>query len=76
MIDGVKVCFRKDKMIARVTAAGKADMIDAEVMAMMDNLDGCEASASCWERVVKGAPVYWVVGKDGNGAYVADVDCD
>ena len=76
MVGGVRICFRKDKMIARITAAGMADKLTPDVMATMDNLDGCEASASCWERVVNDAPVYWVVGKDGTGEYVHEDDCE
>lgn len=67
--------FYKELMIKRVTEMGKADMIDDTVMAIMDNLDGQEASASCWLRVVKGEPVYYVVGKDGKGDYVNENDC-
>ena len=68
--------FKKAKMIERVTQAGKADMIDDEALKIMDNLDGQEVIASCWERVVKGAPVYWCVGKDGIGNYVNENDCE
>lgn len=67
--------FYKDLMIERVTKEGKADMITPDVIKIMDNLDGQEASESCWERVVKGAPILYVIGKDGRGDYVFEGDC-
>ena len=67
--------FSKEKMVARITADGRADMIDDEVISIMDNLDGCEASASCWRRQVYDEPVLWVVGKNGEGQYVNEDDC-
>ena len=68
--------FSKDKMIARIKKEGREDMIDGEVMAIMDNLDGQTAEASNWRRVVHGEPVMWVVGKDGHGTYVNEDDCE
>ena len=67
--------FSKQKMIDRITKEGRAELIDEQALKIMDNLDGCEASASCWERVVKDEPVLWVIGKDGNGEYVNEADC-
>ena len=68
--------FSKAKMIARIKKEGREDMIDNEVTAIMDNLDGQTAEASCWRRVVHGEPGLWVVGKDGNGQYVNEADCE
>ena len=67
--------FSKQKMIERLTREGKADQIDDEIEAIMDNLDGQEASSSCWNRQVYGDPVLWVVGKNGHGDYVNEEDC-
>ena len=67
--------FSKQKMIERLTKEGRADMITDEIMAIMDNLDGQEADASCWRRRVYEEPVYYVVGKDGKGEYVNENDC-
>ena len=67
--------FSKDKMVARLTKAGLADQITPDVIKIMDNLNGQQATASCWLRVVHGEPVYWVVGKDGHGEYVNEADC-
>ena len=66
--------FSKEKMIKRVTEEGKADMLTPEIMALMDNIDGCEVSTSCWLRTVYQEPVYWVVGKDGTGLYINEKD--
>lgn len=67
--------FYKERMIARLTKEGLADQITPEIIAIMDNLDGQEATASCWNRRVFGEPVYWVIGKDGTGEYVNEYDC-
>lgn len=67
--------FSKDRMIARITREGKANMITEEITRIMDNLDGQKADASCWNRRVYGEPVYWVIGKDGKGQYVHEDDC-
>ena len=67
--------FSKERMVKRVTDAGMGHMLDKKALAKMDDLDGCEASASCWERVVNGKPLLWVVGKSGEGSYVNEADC-
>lgn len=67
--------FSKQMMIERLTAEGRADAITDGVIAIMDNLDGQEASASCWKRQVYGEPVLYVYGKDGQGEYVNEADC-
>lgn len=67
--------FSKEAMIKRLTEDGRADMITDDIIAIMDNLDGQEASENCWNRQVKGEPVLWVIGKDGHGEYVAEADC-
>ena len=68
--------FVKQKMIDRIKAEGREDMIDDEVMSIMDNLDGQECQRMCWRRVVLEEPVYWVVGKNGEGYYVNELDCE
>lgn len=68
--------FSKERMIRRLTEDGRADQITDEVMMIMDNLDGCEASPSCWRRRVYDEPVLWVKGKDGDGQYVNEDDCE
>lgn len=67
--------FKKEKMIARLTEEGRADQITPDIIAIMDSLDGQPASHICWERQVMGEPVLWVIGKDGKGHYVNELDC-
>lgn len=68
--------FSKKKMIERVTREGRADMINDEVMAIMDNLDGQEAGTNSWHRQVYGEPVLAVRGKDGKYYDVNELDCE
>lgn len=68
--------FCKDRMIARLTEEGRADAITDEDLAIMENLDGQEVNTTCWRRTVYDEPVYWVVGKDGQGQYVNENDCE
>ena len=67
--------FSKARMIKRLKEEGRADKITDEIVEIMDNLDGQEASDSCWRRTVFGEPVCWVIGKNGEGAYVNEQDC-
>jgi hypothetical protein len=68
--------FRKQKMIDRLTQEGKADQITKEIEEIMDDLDGQEVDTQCWDRQVKGEPVYWCVGKSGKGEYVHELDVE
>lgn len=67
--------FSKEKMIERITAEGREDMLTPDVISIMNNLDGQEAHTQCWKRVVMDEPVFYVIGKDGNGEYVNENDC-
>ena len=67
--------FRKELMIERLTKEGRADMIDAEVLSIMDNLDGQEARTNSWRRQVYGEPILACLGKDGRYYDVAEADC-
>ena len=67
--------FSKQKMLERIKCEGRMNLVGEVELAIMDNLDGCEVTESCWERVVKHAPVYWCVGKNGEGMYVNENDC-
>lgn len=67
--------FRKELMIERLTKEGLADKITEEIIAIMDNLDGQEAVENCWRRRVYDEPLLWVVGKNGKGEYVNELDC-
>ncbi len=68
--------FSKAKMIQRVTAEGRAEMITDDVIAIMDNLDGQEARTNSWSRQVYGEPVLAVIGKDGKHYDVNEEDCE
>ena len=77
-LDGEKghnMKFSKKRMIQRLTREGKTDKITPDIETIMDNLDGQEATASCWNRQVYGEPVLYVIGKDGKGEYVNESDC-
>ena len=67
--------FYKSLMMERLEKEGRIDQVNEEIEGIMDNLDGCEASESCWARRVDGKPVLYVVGKDGNGNIVNESDC-
>lgn len=67
--------FSKQMMIDRLTKEGRADQITESIIAIMDNLDGQEATENCWNRRVYEEPVLYVIGKDGNGEYVNEEDC-
>lgn len=68
--------FKKEKMIARIKEEGMAELITEDVLKIMDNLDGQRAEESCWRRRVYGEPVMYVIGKDGIGQYVNELDCE
>ena len=68
--------FSKEKMVARLIAEGRTDSLTPDIEAIMDNLDGQEATEHCWNRQVYGSPVLWVIGKDGVGEYVNEQDCE
>ena len=67
--------FSKQRMLDRIKSEGRMSLVGEKELALMDNLDGMECDVSCWQRVVYGEPVYWCVGKDGNGMYVNENDC-
>lgn len=68
--------FKKEKMLARIKAEGREEMVDGTVLAILENLDGQTATTSNWRRQVYGEPVLWVVGKNGEGEYVNEADCE
>lgn len=68
--------FSKQKMIERLMKEGKGDQITAEIEEIMNDLDGQEVTEQCWDRQVKDEPVYWCVGKSGNGNYVHELDVE
>lgn len=67
--------FRKKMMLERLEREGRSDMVDDKSLVIMNDLDGLEASASNWRRMVHGEPVLYVVGRSGKGMYVNEADC-
>ena len=67
--------FSKQKMLDRIKAEGRMDLVGETELGIMDNLDGQPVKKICWDRAVKDEPVYWCVGKDGKGEYVNENDC-
>ena len=76
MVDGVTLRFKKEKMLARIKAEGREDLIDETVLKIMDNLDGQEVSSANWNRQVYGEDVYYCYGKDGKVYDVAACECE
>ena len=75
MVNGCEMFFSKEKMIQRITAEGRTDMIDEVVMSIMDNLDGQPVGTNLWQRQVYGKNVYSCIGKDGKCYDVNANDC-
>ena len=67
--------FSKDLMMKRLEKEGMLDQVDEEIIKIMDDLDGQQVSSNCWNRQVYDEPVYWCVGKSGEGQYVNELDC-
>lgn len=70
------IVFRKEKMIDRVTKEGRASLINDVTIEIMDNLDGQSCNPFCWARSFNCEPVFLCVGKDGEGCYVNELDCE
>lgn len=64
--------FKKEKMIARLVKEGRAKEITPDAVAVMDLLDGEEATTHCWENVVMDRNVAYVPKHD---LYVNVDDC-
>ncbi len=67
--------FSKKKMMERLANEGRAEEVTPDLEAIMDALDGKEAIASCWRRVVYNEPVYYVRMGEKTGEYVNENDC-
>lgn len=70
------ITFSKDKMIARVKAEGKGDMLDQPTLAMMDMLDGLEAHPNRWRQTVHGEENAYYCELDGKQIPVNLLDCN
>lgn len=76
MVYGVKMVFKKERMLKRIEAEGRLDMVGEAELKIMDNLDGQEVSSANWSRAIYGDPVYSCRGKDGNVYDVNEQDCE
>lgn len=76
MVNGVKMVFKKERMMKRIKAEGLLHLVGEVDRQIMDNLDGQEVSSANWSRTVKGEPVYSCTGKDGKVYAVHEADCE
>lgn len=67
--------FSKELMLKRLEEQGMLDQVDDDIIKIMDDLDGQEVTESCWRRQVYDEPVYYCIGKSGEGNYVNENDC-
>lgn len=67
--------FSKKKMVERLIKEGRGSQITDDIIEIMDDIDGQEVQENCWDRQVYGQPVFYVVGKSGEGRYVNEADC-
>jgi len=68
--------FSKQKMLDRIAKENRMHLVGETELAIMDDLDGQDVIANCWQRTVMHQPVYWCVGKSGEGNYVNENDCE
>ena len=69
--------FRAEKMLARIKAEGKQDLLDEETVAFIRLLDGKVGTDHNWRSQVHGDPLVWIEkDEDQNGTYVALCDCE
>ena len=69
--------FRAKKMLDRVKAEGKENLLDDETIAFIVKLDGKKANDYNWASVVRDEPLCWIApDEDQNGTYVALCDCE
>lgn len=73
----MKKIFRAEKMIARIKAEGRGDLLDADTLAFIHLLDGKVGDSYNWQSVVHDEELVWIPKDDDQeGAYVALCDCD
>lgn len=73
----MKVIFRAAKMIDRVKAEGKGDMLDPKTLEFINKLDGKIGDDYNWRSVVRGEPLVFISpDADQDGTYVNVVDCE
>lgn len=72
-----KIIFRKEKLIARLTAEGRMHLIDDEKMAVIDNIDGKTATPNIWKKsLYDDDDAYICTTDDGRQFAIKLTDCD
>ena len=56
----MKRVFRAEKMIARITEEGRADMLTPEIMEKIRSLDGKVGDSWNWAYVVNDEDLVWI----------------
>ena len=75
MVRGVEMVFSKRRMLERLKRDGRLGEVTAEIIGIMDNLDGQAVTTSSWNRQVYLQPVYSCTAKDGSVVDVNENDC-
>ena len=69
--------FRKRKMLDRLAAEGRMDLVGPDELACMDMLDGLEGTDINWRAQVYGEPLVLITHpKTHESIYVNIADCD
>ena len=66
--------FKKEKMMARLNAQGRANEIDADSREIMDNLDGREVKCNLWRETVYGEANSWYCTDADGIQYPVNID--
>lgn len=73
----MRMKFKAEKMINRIIAEGRGDMLDQKTLAFIKMLDNKEGTDYNWASQVNGEDlVYLERDSDQNGTYVARCDCE
>ena len=70
--------FRAEKMIKRLKAEGRGNLLTKEIVDKINALDGKKGNDYNYRSVVFGDPFVWIEAQEGlpDGEYVALCDCD
>lgn len=69
--------FRAKKMLERIKAEGKQDMLDEGTVEFIKMLDGKVGNDYNYRSFVYGEPLVWIEkDEDQDGTYVALCDCE
>ena len=69
--------FRKTKMLARITAEGKSNLLNTATLDFMDRLDGHACHPNLWRQTVYGETDAWYCTDSNGNQYPINInDCD